>query len=137
MPLTRQDVCYRIYILGLDDRGFESRQGLGNFLFTTASIPVLGFTQSPTKWVSGALSLRVKRPGRETDHSPPSSAQYAFVAWCLVKHRDNFTLILPYLYSLSLFIYLDAEFLQNLSRFKTYNHSNFQQYLQNPPYEFL
>jgi hypothetical protein len=48
------------------------------------------------------LSLGVKRPGREADHSPPSSAevsawsctctpQYVFMAWCLVKHRDNFT----------------------------------------------
>jgi hypothetical protein len=51
----------------------------------------------------GALSLEVKLPGRETDHSPPSSAgvknswsytstrQYVFMAWCLVKNRDNFT----------------------------------------------
>jgi hypothetical protein len=41
--------------------------------------------------------------GREAGHSPPFSAeaknvcscastpQYAFIAWCLVKHRDNFT----------------------------------------------
>jgi hypothetical protein len=45
----------------------------------------------------------VKRPRREDDQSTPSSAevknvwsytsipQYAFMAWCLVKHRDNFT----------------------------------------------
>jgi hypothetical protein len=32
---------------GLDDREFESRQGLGIFLFTTVSIPVLGPTQPP------------------------------------------------------------------------------------------
>jgi hypothetical protein len=48
------------------------------------------------------------RPGREADHSPPSSAevknawsytstsQYVFMAWCLVKHRE--TLLLPYYY---------------------------------------
>jgi hypothetical protein len=30
---------------GLDDRGFESRQGLGIFLFTTVSRPALGPTQ--------------------------------------------------------------------------------------------
>jgi hypothetical protein len=42
---------------GLDGRGFESRQGLGNFLFTTSFIPVLGPTQPPIQWVSGALSL--------------------------------------------------------------------------------
>jgi hypothetical protein len=41
----------------------------------------------------------VKRPEREADHSPPSSAevenawsytstpQYVFKAWCLIKHR--------------------------------------------------
>jgi len=53
--------------------------------------------------VAGALTPGVKRPGREADHSPPCSAEvkkersytsappYVFMAWCLVKHRDNFT----------------------------------------------
>jgi hypothetical protein len=31
----------------LDDRGFDSRQGLGIFLFTTASRSALGSTQPP------------------------------------------------------------------------------------------
>jgi hypothetical protein len=82
---------------------FDSRRGLGIFLFFTASRTALGPTQPPIQWVPGALSLGVKRPGREADHSPPSSAEvknawsytstppYAFMAWCLVKHRDNFT----------------------------------------------
>jgi hypothetical protein len=47
----------------------------------------------------------VKRPGREADHSPQSTAeiknawsytstpQYIFMVWCLVKLRDNFTLL--------------------------------------------
>jgi hypothetical protein len=48
---------------GLDDRGFESREGLGIFLFTTASRLALGTTQPPIQWVPGALSLGVKRPG--------------------------------------------------------------------------
>jgi hypothetical protein len=64
--------------------------------FTTASRPALGPTQPPIQWVLGALFLVVKRPGREADHSPPSSAevrnawsytstpQYVFKAWCLV-----------------------------------------------------
>jgi hypothetical protein len=60
---------------GLDDRGFESLQGLGIFLFTTASRPALRPTQSPIQWVPGALSLGVKRPRREADHSPPSNAE--------------------------------------------------------------
>jgi hypothetical protein len=29
----------------------------------------------PIKWVPGALSLTVKRPGREADHSHPSNAE--------------------------------------------------------------
>jgi hypothetical protein len=42
---------------GLDDRGFESRQGLGIFLIATASRPALGPTQPPIQWVPDALSL--------------------------------------------------------------------------------
>jgi hypothetical protein len=88
----------------LDDRGFESR--LGIFLFTTASSPALGPTQPLIQWVSGVLSLAVKRPGRESDHSPPSSAEvknswsYTSVpdtpSWrdAQLKHRDNFTFTL-------------------------------------------
>jgi hypothetical protein len=55
--------------------GFDSRRGLGIFLFTTASRMALGPTQPPIQWVPGALSLGVKRPGREADHSSPSSAE--------------------------------------------------------------
>jgi hypothetical protein len=49
--------------------------GLGIFLFTTASRPALGPTQSPIQWVPRALSLGVKRPRCEADHSPPSSVE--------------------------------------------------------------
>jgi hypothetical protein len=78
-------------------RGFNSWQGLGIFLFTTMSRMAPGPTQPPIQWVPGALSLGVKRPGREADHSPPSSAkvknewsytstpQYALMALCSVK----------------------------------------------------
>jgi hypothetical protein len=45
---------------------------VGIFLFTTASRTALGPTQPLIQWVQGALSLRVKRPGREADHLPPS-----------------------------------------------------------------
>jgi hypothetical protein len=31
--------------------------------------------EPPVQWVPGALSLGVKRPGREADHLPPSSAE--------------------------------------------------------------
>jgi hypothetical protein len=60
---------------GLDDRGFESRLGLGNFLLTTESRPALGLNQPPIQWVPGDLSLEVKRPEREADYSLPSSAE--------------------------------------------------------------
>jgi hypothetical protein len=55
--------------------GFDSRWGLGIFLFTTVSRRALGTTQPPIQWVQGVLSLGVKRPGREAGHSPPSSAE--------------------------------------------------------------
>ena len=42
------------------------------FLF---SRPVMGPTQPPIHWVPGAMPSRVKRPGRQFDHSPPSSAE--------------------------------------------------------------
>jgi hypothetical protein len=76
---------------------------LGIFLFTTEFRTAPGPTQPPIQWVSGALSLELKRPGREANHSPPSSTEvknewsytstppYVFMGWCLVKHRDSFT----------------------------------------------
>jgi hypothetical protein len=54
---------------------FESRQELGMLLFIPASSSVLGPTKPPIQWVSGALTLGIKRSGREADHSPPSSAE--------------------------------------------------------------
>jgi hypothetical protein len=47
---------------------------LYKFLYT-ASRTVLGFIQPLIQWVTGALSLGVKRPWREADHSLPSSAE--------------------------------------------------------------
>jgi hypothetical protein len=35
----------------------------------------MGPTQLAMRWVPGALSLWVKRPGREANHSPQSSAE--------------------------------------------------------------
>jgi hypothetical protein len=49
---------------GLNGRGGRVPVGVGNF----------SPTEPPTQRVTGALSLGVKRPGREADHSPPSSA---------------------------------------------------------------
>jgi hypothetical protein len=74
-------------------------------IFSESSRPALRPTQPPIQWVPWALSLGIKRPGREADHSPPISAEvkktwvyistpaYAFIALCLIKHRDNFTFL--------------------------------------------
>jgi hypothetical protein len=83
--------------------GFDSRWGLGIFLFTTASRTALGPIQPPIQRVPGALSLGVKPLDLEADHSSPSSAelknawsyistpQYAFMTWCSVKAQGRFT----------------------------------------------
>jgi hypothetical protein len=52
---------------------FPARQEI--YLFSTESRPVLESTQPPVQWVPGAISSRVKRPGCEADHSPPSGAE--------------------------------------------------------------
>jgi hypothetical protein len=50
--------------------------------------------------------------GHEAGHSPPSSSKakktwiytstptYIFMAWCLVKHRNSFTITLPFMYDI-------------------------------------
>jgi hypothetical protein len=62
---------------------------------------VLGPTQPPIQCVSEELSLGIKRPGRESDHSLQSSAEvknawsytstppYVFLVWDFVKHSNN------------------------------------------------
>jgi len=84
--------------------GFDYRQVLGIFLFAIAFRSALWPIQTPIQMVTGVISPGVKRPGRESDHLPPSRAyvknawshiptpQYAFMEWYLFKHRDNFTL---------------------------------------------
>jgi hypothetical protein len=59
--------------------GFDPRQGQGNFLFATASRLALSHTQPPRQSVPG-----VKWPGREADHSPPSSAEI-MNAWSYIS----------------------------------------------------
>jgi hypothetical protein len=46
-----------------------------DFLFCAASKKTVGSTQPPLQFVPGFSSERVKWPRRETDHSPPSSAE--------------------------------------------------------------
>jgi hypothetical protein len=68
--------------------GFDSRQGLEIFLFATVSRPALGPTQPSIQWVPGALSLGVKRLGREADHSSPSNAEVK-KAWIYTLHSPK------------------------------------------------
>jgi hypothetical protein len=44
-------------------------------LLTASSRPALGSTQSPIKWVPGALLPGIKQPVREADHLPSASAE--------------------------------------------------------------
>jgi hypothetical protein len=54
----------------------RSLAGAEEFSSSPASRPALGPTQPPIQWVPGGPFLGGKaRPGRDTDHSPPSSAE--------------------------------------------------------------
>jgi hypothetical protein len=89
---------------GLDDRGSRVRFPAGAGNFSLHHRVQNGSGAHPASYTMGtaALSPEVKRPEREVDHSPPSSAvvnnawsytstpQYVFMAWCLDKPRDNF-----------------------------------------------
>jgi hypothetical protein len=68
-------IFYAIYSEGVLCIHKIQQLGLGIFLFATASRPALGLTHLSIHWVPGALSVGVKRPGREADNWPPSSAE--------------------------------------------------------------
>jgi hypothetical protein len=96
---------------GLGDRGGRSSNPgrVKNFLFSKSSRPALRSTQPPIQWVPGALSPGVKRPGREIDQSPPTSAEVNKMWLCtstppyaFMKHRDKFTFTLLASYPLNL-----------------------------------
>jgi hypothetical protein len=87
--------------------GVRDPAGAGNFLLTIASRPALGPIQHPIQCVPWTLSLGVKWPVREADHSPPSSAEVKewmelylhspnTPSWrgAQLKHRDSFTFYL-------------------------------------------
>jgi len=79
--------------LRAERQGFHSQQG-GRNLFT-ASTAILEPAESPTQWVTGAISPELSRPDREVDQLPPSGARCQECvelylhspakAWCLVK----------------------------------------------------
>jgi hypothetical protein len=61
---------------GLDDRGVGVRVPVGSKIFSSPDRPDrLRSTQPPIQWVAGVVFPGVKRPGREVDHSLPTSAE--------------------------------------------------------------
>jgi hypothetical protein len=91
---------------GLDEPRSRSSSpgGVKNVHFSKSFRLALRSTQPPIQCAPGALSPGVKRPGREVDHSPPTSAEVkksgsihplpytpSWSSAYLVKHRDNFT----------------------------------------------
>jgi hypothetical protein len=61
-----------------------------NILFSMSSSLALGPTQPPIQYVPWTISPGLKRPEREADHSPPSSAD--------VKERWIYTSTSPYVF---------------------------------------
>jgi hypothetical protein len=101
----------------LDDRG--SIPG-SDFFYLRRHVQItLGPTVPPFQVVPAALSAGINLPrgggggggGGEADHRPPSSAEvknscsytysppYVFMAWYLVKHKDNFTFTFCFMFS--------------------------------------
>jgi hypothetical protein len=73
---------------GLDDREVGVRAPVGSGIFYSPRRPTLGSTQHPTQWVPGTLSPRVKRPERDADHSPPTSAKVKKI-WAYTSTPPN------------------------------------------------
>jgi hypothetical protein len=55
--------------------GFDFRQRQEIILYFTASIPDLGASEPPLRWIQEAPSPEVKELGREADHSQSSTAE--------------------------------------------------------------
>jgi len=87
----------------MSDRGSTPDRGRECFLHHRA-LTESGAHQPPIQCVMGALSLGVERLLREANHallfsaevknawSFTSTLQYVFMAWCLIKLRDEIVL---------------------------------------------
>jgi hypothetical protein len=60
---------------GMDYREVGVRVLIGSRIISTSSRPALNTKQTRIQWVPGALYPGVKRPGREADYSPRTSAE--------------------------------------------------------------
>jgi len=81
---------------GLGDRGSIAGRNRDFFLFSSASIPTLGSTQPCMKWITPLGVVWIWPPTStsaklKNTWSYNSAPPYVFMAWCLVKHRNNFT----------------------------------------------
>jgi hypothetical protein len=80
----------RVSDYGLDDRGSIPDRGRGIFLLAPAFRPALVPTQPPVQWMGTGDPFPggKVRPGRDADHSPPSSAE--------VKYEEELYLLSPH-----------------------------------------
>jgi hypothetical protein len=77
----------------------SSPDRVNHFLFSTESRPALGPTQPPIQWVPSALPSVVKRLGRKSDHSSPTSAEgdityeytppYILTVYCFISYSQG------------------------------------------------
>jgi hypothetical protein len=91
--------------------GFNFQQGQEIFLYSTASRLALRPIQPPKNQVPGALSTWVMQPGREAEHSTPSSGEVKYggavppLPLChhgIVHIESRTRTSLPFLFTLSL-----------------------------------
>jgi len=61
------------------------------FVLSKTYRPTLQPTQPPSQWAGQAPSPGLKRPRRESDHSPPTSAEVPI--WLNSAHRNNSTFL--------------------------------------------
>jgi hypothetical protein len=81
-----KDHCVGIFLMLSTCIVYLNTFFLSKCVTTTSSRKVLGPTQPPIQRLPGILSLGLKRPGREADHSPPSSAEVKN-AWSYTSTR--------------------------------------------------
>jgi hypothetical protein len=85
---------------------FDSWQGQEIFFFSTASSRTLGPSKPHIYWIWGPRFQGIKLLGTKTDRSPSYNAEaknmwsytstcpYIFMTRYIIKHRNNFALIL-------------------------------------------
>jgi hypothetical protein len=74
--------------------GFDSRQGQDLSILHRVQTGFLGSTQTRIQCVPGAISPQIKRPERDADDSPPSSAGVKNYAAVLPLHVRTHGMVL-------------------------------------------